>query len=101
MSVPTNPHPDKTATSSDSVVSIFPIKLTEHETDVQIVRSRDSLTLQLLSLQDAWEHCGDGNWTRGKRKETGSYLWKAGCNNSALAQEAAWFTPHCRLSGIR
>lgn len=43
MSVPRNSHPDKTV-FSDTVVHI---KLTERETDIKIVCSRDSLTLQL------------------------------------------------------
>ena len=47
MSVPRNFHPDKIAISTDSVVSIFHIKLPEHETDIKIVCIRDRLTLQL------------------------------------------------------
>ncbi len=35
------------------------MKLTEHETEVKIAHSHDSLTVQLLSLLDAWE-LGDG-----------------------------------------
>lgn len=100
VSVPRNPYPDKTAISSDFVVSIFHTKLNQHETGVKIVHGRDSLTPQLVVC----EACGSSVviGARGEgRKKAGSYLWKAGCNNSALAQETVGFTPDCRLSGVR
>ncbi|KAI9539330.1 hypothetical protein NQZ68_005410 [Dissostichus eleginoides] len=37
------------------------------------------------SLHCMWEYCGDGS-KKGESRQS-SYLWKAGCNKSALAQE--------------
>lgn len=87
VSVPKNPLPDKTAISSDSVVSIFHIQLTEHETDVKIFHSRDSLTLQPGVCEARGSIVVMGTGQAGEKGEGGSYLWKAGCNNLALAQE--------------
>lgn len=95
VSVPAKYYPDKTAISSDSVVSMFLTMLTEHKTDIK-ARSHDSLLSSFFffprHVQVRW-------WTGREERKGQSYLWKAGCNNSVLAQET--LTPHCRLSGIQ
>lgn len=49
-SVPTECDPDKTAIYSDSAVSVFPLKLTKHKTDVK-TRSHDSSQQQQQQLE--------------------------------------------------
>lgn len=75
VSNPRSPYPDKTTISSDSVVSVFHIKLSEQVTDVKIAHSHDSFTLQLVACK-VWGSIVVMGMRGEGREEQGSYLWK-------------------------
>lgn len=80
VSVPTNPHPDKMAISSDSAVFLIP-----READG--TRNRCPNSLQPCQSEICARHVGVLWWWELDGRKGGSYLWKAGCINSTLAQE--------------
>lgn len=66
--------------------------------DTKLTSKLAAMTVRSPAFKFA-RHVRVRRWTGREGRKGQSYLRKAGCNNSVLAQET--LTPHCRLSGIQ